>query len=152
MKQQLLLLEDVYGLGRKGDIVSAKPGYIRNYLLPKKYALPASKHTLKMQEKLQEDRRLQAIEDKQQAEALADQLREFILEIEANVDPEGKLYGSITPMEISKKLKEKGFMVEKHEIVLPKPIKSTGEKMIVAHLKEGIEAHFKLVVIGLESA
>ena len=68
MKQSLLLLKDVDGLGRSGEVVSAKPGFVRNFLLPQKHAVIADKHTLKMQARLQEERARHAEVDRKEAE------------------------------------------------------------------------------------
>ena len=69
--RKLLLLEDVRNLGRKGDLVQAKPGFVRNFLLPQKKALIADKQTIRLQDKLQEERIQQAVEDKKDADVLA---------------------------------------------------------------------------------
>ncbi|AOQ16162.1 50S ribosomal protein L9, partial [Chlamydia trachomatis] len=96
MKPQLLLLEDVDGLGRSGDLVVAKPGYVRNYLLPKGKAVVASAGTLRLQAKLQEQRLLQAAADKEESLRLAEMLRSIVLDFQVRVDSENNMYGSVT--------------------------------------------------------
>lgn len=158
MKQQLLLLEDVEALGRKGEIVSAKPGYVRNFLLPKGYAVIASPNTLRKQERLRQEREKQAVVDRQAAEQLAAQIEQVTLETKVKVDPEGHMYGSVSAADIAQLFQEKGFAVEKKNVQLPRPIKETGVHKIVLKLKEGIPAFCNLSIlpetmeaIGLEA-
>ncbi len=147
MKQQLLLLEDVESLGRKGEIVSAKPGYVRNFLLPRGLAIIASPHTLRKQEALRKEREKQAIVDRQEAEALAKQIEGIILEIKVKVDPEGHMYGSVSPFDIERLFQEGGHPVERKYIQLNRPIKETGVHKISLKLKEGIAVICQLQII-----
>lgn len=147
MKQQLLLIEDVEALGRKGEIVTAKPGYVRNFLLPRGLAVIASPHTLRKQESLRAEREKQAIVDRQESEALAKQLEGVILEIKVKVDPEGHMYGSVATADISNLFQEKGLPIEKKYIQLTRPIKETGAHKISIKLKEGIAVVCQLTII-----
>lgn len=147
MKQQLLLLEDVDSLGRKGEIVTARPGYIRNYLLPRGLAVVASPNTLRKQESLRAEREKQAIVDRKEAEELAAQLEGTILEIKVKVDPEGHMYGSVSANDIAHLFQEKGLTVEKKFIQLTRPIKETGTHKIALKLKEGIPATVQLAIL-----
>jgi large subunit ribosomal protein L9 len=144
MKQQLLLLQDVDVLGKKGELVAAKPGFIRNFLLPFGHALIADKHTLKMRERLQQERTEQAEIDKKASFALAAKLKEVILEHEVKVDPEGHMYGSVTQLDISRLLQEKGHEVDRRQVNLAAPIKKIGEHKIPLRLKEDVEAYVTL--------
>jgi large subunit ribosomal protein L9 len=147
MKQQLLLLEDVEALGRKGEVVTARPGYIRNFLLPRGLAVIASPNTLRKQERLRAEREKQAAVDRKEAEELAQQIEGLSLEIKVKVDPEGHMYGSVSAQDIAQLFQEKGLPVEKKYIQLPRPIKETGEKKISLKLKEGIPATITLAII-----
>lgn len=147
MKQQLLLLEDVESLGRKGEIVSAKPGYVRNFLLPRGFAVVASPNTLRKQESLKAEREKQAIVDREEAESLAKQLEGVVLEIKVKVDPEGHMYGSVSPTDITRLFEERGFAVERKYIQLNRPIKETGIHKIPLKLKEGIPVVCQLSII-----
>jgi len=151
MKQQLLLLEDVDALGKKGEIVTAKPGYIRNFLLPKKLAIIASANTLRKQERLRKERAQQAIVDRQESEELAKQIESVSLEIKVKVDPEGHMYGSVSAADIAHLFQEKGLPVDRKNVVLPKPIKETGAKTIPIKLKEGVNivAYVNIVPEGI---
>lgn len=147
MKHQLLLLEDVYGLGRSGDIVSAKPGYARNFLLPQKKAIVAQKHLVKLQERLKEERTKRAVVDKKEAEELAKQLEGKKLTAQSKVDPEGHMYGSVTVADIAKMLKEQlNVELDKRNVQLPKPIKQLGIHLIELRLKEGVLAKVNLEI------
>ena len=83
MANQFLLIEDVDALGRSGDVVKAKPGYARNFLLPQKKAVIADKHTLRMQAKLKEEREKQAVLDRGEAEKLAERINGMSLTIDS---------------------------------------------------------------------
>lgn len=146
MKKPLLLLDDVEGLGRSGDVVTAKPGYIRNFLLPQKKAVPASSATLKLQAKLKEERAKRAVEDKKAAEELSSKLVGFVIKTEVKVDPEGNMYGSVTTVDIAKMMQQKGFDVEKRNIALQQPIRAIGSHNIPLKLKEGVLSSFTLEI------
>ncbi len=154
MRQQLLLLEDVDGLGRKGELVSAKPGYVRNFLMPRGMAIVASSNTLRKQERLREEREKQAIVDRQESEILAKKLDGLELEIKVKVDPEGHMYGSVSVFDILHLFEAQGFQIERKFIQMNRPIKETGVHKISLKLKEGIPAIFQLKIIpeGIASA
>lgn len=147
MKQQLLLLHDVESLGKKGEIVSAKPGYVRNYLLPKGFAVVASPNTLRKQERLRAERAKQAVIDRKESEELSIQIEGSLLEIRVKVDPEGHMYGSVSAADIAHLFQEKGLPVEKKAVLVPKPIKETGMHKIPLKLKEGVTATCQLTII-----
>ena len=147
MKQQLLLLQDVDALGKKGEIVTAKPGYVRNFLLPQGFAIIASSNTLRKQERLREERAKQAIIDRKESEDLAAKVEGVILEIKVKVDPEGHMYGSVSAADIAQLFAEKGLPVERRSVLVTKPIKETGAHKISIRLKEGISATCKLSII-----
>lgn len=148
MQNQLLLIEDVESLGRCGDIVSVKPGYARNFLLPKKKALVATKGALNLRAKLVEKREKQAAEDRKEAEALSAKIADLHLSIIVKVDPEGHLYGSVTSSDIVKLFEKEGFDIERKAIVLAHPIKDLGDYTVQLRLKEGVEASCMLSVLA----
>lgn len=146
MKQQLLLLDDVDGLGRSGDVVTAKPGFIRNFLLPQKKAVIADKQTIKMQARLKEEREKRAAVDRKESEGMAAKLASVVISTEVKIDPEGKMYGSVTTLDISRLLQDKGYQIERKQVLLPQPIKNLGTHTINLRLKEGVPATFTLEV------
>ncbi len=148
MATKYLLLEDVEGLGRKGELVNAKAGYARNYLVPKGFALMADPRTLRMQARLQAEREARAAEDRREAEAQAEQIAEMQLEVVVKLDPEGNMYGSVTLHDIHNLLEKKGILVERRAILLKHPIKTVGSHKIALRLKEGVPAAIQLDVSG----
>jgi len=158
MKQQLLLLQDVDSLGKKGEIVTARPGFVRNFLLPQNLAIVASANTLRKQERLKAERAKQAEVDSKEAAILAKQIETVTLEIRVKVDPEGHMYGSVNAADIAHLFQEKGLPVEKKYIQVTRPIKETGVHKISLKLKEGVLVICNLSIIpegvstaGLES-
>jgi large subunit ribosomal protein L9 len=145
-KKQILLLDDVESLGRSGDIVAAKRGYIRNFLVPKKKAVIADKHTLKLQAALKEERAKRAVEDKKGAEELAARLVGVTIKKIVKVDPEGNMYGSVTTHDIAKMMQDKGYDIERRFIQLMHPIRALGSHTIVLKLKESVPSSFVLEI------
>lgn len=148
MRNQLLLLKDVDDLGRSGDIVSVKPGFARNYLLPQKKAVIADPFTLRMQAKLKEERAKRALVDRKQSEELAQKIEGLSLEIAVKVDPDGHMYGSVTQVDIVHLLEGVGIQLEKRHVVLQHPIKTLGQHPIHLKLNEGIPVQFTLNVVA----
>ena len=148
-KPTLLLLQDVVNLGKKGELASAKPGFIRNFLLPQKKAVLADKRTIRMQETLRKERIVEAAKDKKEAQSLATHLKDTTLTIKVKNDPQGHLYGSVSSVDIVKLLKEEeGVVIERKNVILPKPIKLVGTYDIDVKLKENVSATFTLQIEG----
>jgi len=147
-KQKVLLLEDVYNLGRSGDIVLVKAGFARNYLLPKKVAVYAQKNTIKIQERLIAERLKRAAKDKKEAEELANKLKDLVLTQIVKVDKENRMYGSVAALDIVKLLENEGHIVPKHWVELKKPIKALGVHTINLKLKEAVPATITLKVVA----
>jgi len=146
MNVQVILNEDVPNLGRPGDVVKVRAGYARNYLLPRRLAVEANSRNLSAFEhqkalamRRREANRAQALKLKQQLEAL-------ILTLGANAGEEGKLFGSVTNIDIERALRERGFDIERRKIVLAEPIKQLGDYTIAVRLDPEIEAGVKLTV------
>ncbi len=148
MQNQLLLLADVDELGRSGDLVTVKPGYARNFLIPKKKAVVANKFTLRMQAKLKEERAKRAAVDLQEASAMAKRLDGFVCVHEVKVDPDGHMYGSVSALDIVHLLEKEGCVIERRNVVLPQPIKKIGVHVVHLKLKEGVPAQITLKVLG----
>ncbi len=147
MRNQLLLVEDVEDLGRSGDLVSVKPGYSRNFLLPQKKAVVADKFTLRMRARLQEERAQKAEVDRKEAETQAAKIEGMVLNIEVKVDPDGHMYGSVAAADIVRLFENEGITLEKRNVVLALPIKALGAHPIQLKLKEGVPAQITLHVI-----
>ncbi len=147
MKQQLLLLKDVDALGKKGEVVTARPGYVRNFLLPQGLAVAASVNTLRKQESLRAEREKQAVIDRKEADELAAQIGSISLSVKVKVDPEGHMYGSVSAADIALLFQEQGLPVERKYILLNRPLKTTGLHKLELRLKEGVPVHCSLTII-----
>lgn len=149
MKQQYLLLEDVEDVGRSGEIINAKPGFARNYLIPQQKAIPATAHALRMQARLQEERAKKAAVDKTEAEETAKKLEGMTLKIVVKVDPEGHMYGSVGSTDIVHLFEQEGIKLDKKNIVIPsKHIKELGVHQMTLKLKEGVTCGYTLHVVS----
>lgn len=148
MGNKLLLVKDIKKLGRSGEIVNVKPGYARNYLLPRGFAVTATKGTVRLQERLQEERRQRAIEEKKEAEAIAQTLEGLQLESVAKVDPTGHMYGSVSASDIIDMIKKHHptVAIDKKEVILKHPIKTVGDHSIELRFKEDVKATVKLKI------
>lgn len=146
MKQQYLLIEDVEDIGRSGEIISVKPGFARNFLVPQKKALLATEHVLRMQTKLQEERLKKAAVDKKEAEELAAKIEGISLKTVVKVDPEGHLYGSVGAAEILPLFAKEGIKLEKKNIGSNLHIKTLGAHVLTLKLKEEITCKYTLHV------
>ena len=145
---KVILQEDVKGLGKKGDLVSASDGYVKNFLFPKKLAVQATKDNVNAL-KLKEKARLAQIErEKDQAKAHAEKLQACIVKISAKAGSSGKLFGSVTSKEISEALLEQhGIEVEKNRIVQTEPIKGFGAFEIKCKLGHEISGVIHVLII-----
>ena len=152
MSMKLLLTEDVEALGRKGDIVTARPGYARNYLLPQGFAIVADKKALRMQARLQEERLKKALVDKQESEALKAKVDGITITTVVKVDHDGNMYGSVTAHDIVNLLNEQASVeIEKRFVHLKHPIKQIGDHPIHLKLKEGVDASLTIQVQAEEN-
>jgi len=148
MANQLLLIKDVASLGRSGEVVNVKPGYARNFLLPQGLAIIATKQTLRMQERLQKERRERAIIEKKEAEAVASALTGVAVSTVVKVDHEGHMYGSVSAHDIVHLLlAQANITIEKSDVALKHPIKKLGSHEIHLKLKEGVTTSVMLEVI-----
>lgn len=147
MANKLLLLEDVEALGRSGDIVGVKPGYARNFLLPQGLAIIADKKALRMQARLQEERKKKAVIDRKESEEMAASLEGQNLTTIVKVDHEGHMYGSVSSSDIADLLQQqKSITLDKRDIQLKHALKETGVYTIHVKLKEGVLASFSLTI------
>lgn len=145
---QIVLTEDVPHLGKQGEVVEVKPGYGRNYLLPRGMATIPTPHNLRLLERYKirvKQAREARIAD---LKALAEQIAKMAgITIEANANDEGHLYGSVAAPEISKGLKTKGMLIEIDMVKLEGPIKETGLYAVKLNLGYEIETEVKVAVI-----
>lgn len=146
MNVQLILNEDVPNLGRPGDVVKVRAGYARNYLLPRKLAVEANPKNLQAFEH-QKRIALQKREAlKTQAAGVKERLDALQLSISARAGEEGKLFGSVTNIDLERSLREKGFDIDRRRILLPEPVKQVGDYTVTVRLQPEVEANLKFSV------
>jgi large subunit ribosomal protein L9 len=124
---EIILRTWVEHLGERGDIVKVADGYARNYLLPRKLALPATAGNRKHVERERQQMESREAEEKAQAEAIAARLATVDLEFTRRVGDTEQLYGSVTASDIAEALAEKGFDIDRRKLVLPDPLKALGD-------------------------
>ncbi|NOQ45411.1 MAG: 50S ribosomal protein L9 [Desulfobulbaceae bacterium] len=127
---EIILTETIDTLGREGDIVNVKPGYARNFLIPKQKALPVNKATLSRLNKEQQAIAARIEQQKKTAENLAAQLKGKVVEIARRVGEEDRLFGSVTTSDIADRLAAMGVKIDRKTIQLVDPIKSLGETKV----------------------
>jgi len=144
---EIILLEDITGLGRRGAAVRVADGYARNFLLPRKKAIAAAGNAQAVFK--DRERARVALEQKQHhaASALRDRLASISLQFSAQVGEEDQLYGSVTVVDIQDALKAQGFDVERKNIRLADPLKTLGVFEVSIHLFQDIEAPVKVWVV-----
>ncbi len=144
---KVILLKDVKGLGKEGDLVNSKDGYSRNFLFPKNLAVEATPANLKKWEenkKLMEEKKEEEVKD---ANALKDKIERLTVEIKAKGGTAGKLFGSITSQDIAVALNDQHKIdVDKRKIDLKDNIKTTGLKEVEVKLYPEISAKMKVNV------
>ena len=138
---KVILLQDVKGKGKKGQMLEVSDGYARNFMLPKKLAIEATAdaiNTMKMNDKATQER---IAREKAEALAISKQLREMTLVVTAKGGGAGRLFGSVTNQEIADALKAKsGITLDKRKIVIADPIKSVGTYTVTCKLGYEINA------------
>ncbi len=124
---EVIIREHVDNQGRRGEIVKVADGYARNYLLPRKLALPATEGNKKHIERERKIFEAREAEEKGQAEAIAARLATVEIAISRRVGDTEQLYGSVTAGDIAEFLKGKGFEIDRRKLILPEPIKTLGD-------------------------
>jgi large subunit ribosomal protein L9 len=134
-------------LGERGDVIDVTPGYLRNYLAPRKLAESATSGALAQAKSRKEAAERAEIEKVERAEENAALLRKTVLTISQQAGDDGRLFGSVTPQEIAKAIKQaRGIKVDKRNIHLEEPIKFTGTHMVTVEVSEGVTAEIKTIV------
>ena len=148
---QIILRDDLENLGKSGEVVNVKPGYARNYLLPRGLAIKATAHDVTRME--HEKRVIAARTTKlaKEAQAEADKLSQVSVSISRAVGEEDKLYGSVTSRDIAEALKEQGVAVDAKKIHLVEPIKALGMTEVQVKLGRGVAATVKVWVVKKEA-
>lgn len=143
----IILTENVEGLGQMGDVLKVKPGYARNFLVPRGFAVEANPRNVKELEhnKRQLERKMARLT--QAAELLKAQIEKLTCVFTLRASEEGKLFGSVGTHDIADKLAELGVEVDRKKIVLDEPIKSLGQTEVSLKLQLGVVATVKVSVV-----
>jgi len=144
---EVILREHVDNLGRRGEIVKVADGYARNFLLPRKLALPATTGNKKHVERERKIMETREAEEKGQAEGLAARLAAIDISITRRVGDTDQLYGSVTASDIADFLKSKGFEVDRRKLILPEPIKAVGEHKVPLKLHRDVTVPLVVKVV-----
>lgn len=144
---KLLLRQDYEPLGVAGDVVNVKPGFARNFLIPKGYGMLATDKNVKRYENDQKQLHWLQEKEKRQSEELAKTLENVSCTITVQVGDEDKMFGSVTSQNITESLEAQGYIVDKRKILLEEPIKSLGIYSIPIKLHTDVEAKIKVWVV-----
>ena len=144
---EVILREHVDHLGRRGDVVKVAAGYARNYLLPRKLALPVTDANKKQIDRERKNAEARELEERTQAEAFAKRIAETDISIARRVGENDTLYGSVTSADIATALHAKGFEVDKRKITLAEPLKALGEFTVPVKIHRDVTAHVKVTVV-----
>lgn len=145
---EIILKEDVAGLGEQGDIVNVKPGYARNFLIPKGVAINATASARKERDETIRQRQHKEAKLKAEAEALAAKMEGVKLTIGAKTSSSGKIFGSVNAIQIAEALAAKGFDIDRKRITLPQDaVKEVGayKANIKLHREVTVEVEFEVV-------
>jgi large subunit ribosomal protein L9 len=144
---QVILLENVSSLGKAGDLVKVSDGYGRNYLIPQKKAILATEKSLKVIEHQKRQVQQRMEKTKKDAEKMAQHIEKLSCTFTKTVGESGKLFGSVTSMDLENYLKENGIEVDRKKISLEEPIKNLGMFTVPIKLHPEVAAHLKVWVV-----
>ena len=146
---EIILLEDIEGVGIKGDLANVSPGYARNYLLPKHLAEVANPGRLDEVRRRMDERKAREARTADQAVDVAATLNKTVVTIGAHAGEGERLYGSITNADIADAIwSARKVRVDKHKVRLDEPIKSLGTFMVDIDVFEGVEASVKVIIVA----
>jgi len=146
---EAILLQDVEELGERGSVVDVSKGYLRNYLVPRKLAQPATKGAIEAVRRRQEAAERAARTAVERAEENVKLLNRTVLTIPQQAGADGRLFGSVTAQDIATAIREaRGLRLEKRDVHLPEPIKNVGTYMVVVEVVENVTATVKTMVVA----
>ena len=144
---QAILLQPVEQLGERGDVIDVSPGYLRNFLVPRKLAQPATKASIAAAQRRREALERAQRELAERAKENAALLTRTVLTIPHAAGEDGRLFGSVTADEISKAIKQaRGLSLDRRRIHLEQPIRTTGTHMVTVEVHDGVTADVKTIV------
>ena len=145
---QIILLQDIKGLGKKFDIKKVADGYARNFLFPKNLAAVATAEAIGKTDKEREARIQKEKDGLKKAEETAGKFKDLILKIKSKATKDGKLFGSISNQEIADTLKEKKFEISSDKIEIKEPIKKVGKHSVKINLASGVQTEITVEILG----
>ncbi len=144
---QAILLQDLEPLGERGAVIDVSPGYLRNYLVPRKLAQPATPASIADAERRRESAERAAVEAAAKAEETAELLRKTVLTISHQAGDDGRLFGSVTSQEIADAIRQaRGVRLDKRRVQLEDAIKTTGTHMVTVEVADGVTTEIKTIV------
>jgi large subunit ribosomal protein L9 len=143
---QIILNQDVETLGKAGEIITVKPGFARNYLIPQGIATMATKKNIEATQKVIEIQERKDARTRTNLEVLAERLNKLTLKFELQAGEDDKLFGSVTNIMIAEAIAEKGYTVDRKEIEMEEAIKSVGNQYVVVKLGNGFSGRIKIKV------
>ena len=149
---QAILLADVESLGERGAVVDVSSGYLRNYLVPRRLAEPATAGSIQAAQRRQEAEERAAREAEERASENASLLSRTVLTIPQQAGDDGRLFGSVTPQDIVDAIRDaRGIKIDRRKVHLEDPIRHTGTYMVVVEVTEGVTATIKTMVVAAGS-
>lgn len=145
---KVLLLKPVKNLGGEGEVVSVKSGYARNFLFPNRYVLPLSRATERQIEALRKARAIREAKELEEAQALAKKVEAVSLTIAVKTGEEGKLFGSVSTIDLWKRYSEEGIELDKSAIRLAHPIKTLGQHHFQVRLHKDVHLDLSVEVVS----
>jgi len=146
---QAILLKDVESLGERGTVVDVSPGYLRNYLIPRKLAEPATAASIQAAAKRREAAEVAKRDAEERAQESANLLGRTVLTIPQQAGDDGRLFGSVTPQDIADAIRDaRGIKVDRRKVHLEEPIRHTGTYMVVVEVADGVTAAVKTMVVA----
>jgi large subunit ribosomal protein L9 len=144
---QAILLQDHEQLGERGAVIDVSPGYLRNYLVPRKLAQPATAGAIAEAQRRREAAERQVAQAAAKAEETAALLRKTVLTISHQAGDDGRLFGSVTQQEIADAIRQaRGVRLDKRRVLLEEPIRTTGTHMVTVEVSDGVTAEIKTIV------
>lgn len=145
---KIILNQNVENLGSVGDVVSVRPGYGRNYLIPRGFAVSATDSNVRLVEKAKSKEISEERERRSAAEKIAEKIRSLTVTQEMAAGDEGKLFGSVTPTDVQKLLEKEGVEVDKKDIRIPASIRRVGTHSVEIRCHTTVKAALRLRVIS----
>jgi large subunit ribosomal protein L9 len=145
---EVILKQDVQGLGYKNDTVKVKPGYGRNYLIPNGVAIIANDSNKRLVSENIRQASHKAAKLKQDAEALAQKIGELTIEIGTKAGESGKIFGAVTPFQVADALKAKGFDIDRKKVIFKEQPKEVGTYNVVIDLHKEVKHDIKIKVVA----